>query len=158
MKNALIIGGSTGMGLDTAKRLAARGVAVTISGREGAKLKQAAAELKQAGATKVVTKSVDLYDRAQVDAFAGEIAAAPAHDYLVNSAADVAFHGSTLEATHQAERLRGHGLIGVSWHPFTFGIATLYVGTKPVPSGAAVAAFGRQARKIGLDRSSLKLG
>ena len=86
MKNALIIGGSTGMGLDTAKRLAARGVAVTITGREAAKLKQAAAELKQAGAPEVVTKSVDLYDRAQVDAFAGEIAAAPAHDYLVNSA------------------------------------------------------------------------
>jgi NAD(P)-dependent dehydrogenase (short-subunit alcohol dehydrogenase family) len=86
MKSALIIGGSTGMGLDTAKRLAARGAAVTIIGREAAKLKQAAAELKNAGAPKVVTKSVDLYDRAQVDALAGEIAAAPAQDYLVNSA------------------------------------------------------------------------
>src|SRR4051794_19254218 len=30
-----------------------------------------------------------------------------------------------------AERLRGHGLLDVSWRPFTFGIATLYVGTKP---------------------------
>jgi demethylmenaquinone methyltransferase/2-methoxy-6-polyprenyl-1,4-benzoquinol methylase len=30
-----------------------------------------------------------------------------------------------------ADRLRGHGLIDVAWHPFTFGIATLYVGTKP---------------------------
>jgi demethylmenaquinone methyltransferase/2-methoxy-6-polyprenyl-1,4-benzoquinol methylase len=29
-----------------------------------------------------------------------------------------------------AERLRRHGLIDVAWHPFTFGIATLYVGTK----------------------------
>jgi len=29
-----------------------------------------------------------------------------------------------------AERLRGHGLTDVRWHPFTFGIATLYVGTK----------------------------
>jgi demethylmenaquinone methyltransferase/2-methoxy-6-polyprenyl-1,4-benzoquinol methylase len=29
-----------------------------------------------------------------------------------------------------AERLRGHGLRDVVWHPFTFGIATLYVGTK----------------------------
>jgi demethylmenaquinone methyltransferase/2-methoxy-6-polyprenyl-1,4-benzoquinol methylase len=29
-----------------------------------------------------------------------------------------------------AERLRGHGLTGVTWHPFTFGIATLYVGVK----------------------------
>src|SRR5262249_53886962 len=30
-----------------------------------------------------------------------------------------------------AERLRGHGLTDVRWHPLTFGIATLYVGTKP---------------------------
>ena len=30
-----------------------------------------------------------------------------------------------------AERLRGHGLTGVTWRPFTFGIATLYVGVKP---------------------------
>jgi demethylmenaquinone methyltransferase/2-methoxy-6-polyprenyl-1,4-benzoquinol methylase len=33
-----------------------------------------------------------------------------------------------------ADRLRGHGLVDVTWHPFTFGIATLYIGTKPVPS------------------------
>jgi demethylmenaquinone methyltransferase/2-methoxy-6-polyprenyl-1,4-benzoquinol methylase len=30
-----------------------------------------------------------------------------------------------------AERLRGHGLTEVTWQPFTFGIATLYVGVKP---------------------------
>jgi demethylmenaquinone methyltransferase/2-methoxy-6-polyprenyl-1,4-benzoquinol methylase len=29
-----------------------------------------------------------------------------------------------------AERLRGHGLKEVRWYPFTFGIATLYVGVK----------------------------
>ena len=29
-----------------------------------------------------------------------------------------------------AERLRGHGLTDVKWHPLTFGIATLYTGTK----------------------------
>jgi demethylmenaquinone methyltransferase/2-methoxy-6-polyprenyl-1,4-benzoquinol methylase len=29
-----------------------------------------------------------------------------------------------------AERLRSRGLTNVHWHPFTFGIATLYVGTK----------------------------
>jgi len=30
-----------------------------------------------------------------------------------------------------AERLRRHGLVDVHFHPFTFGIATLYVGVKP---------------------------
>ncbi len=31
-----------------------------------------------------------------------------------------------------AAKLRAHGLKDVAWHPLTFGIATLYVGTKPV--------------------------
>lgn len=30
-----------------------------------------------------------------------------------------------------AERLRRHGLVDVRWHSLTFGIATLYIGTKP---------------------------
>ena len=34
-----------------------------------------------------------------------------------------------------AERLRGHGLVDVSWHPMTFGIATLYIGTKKEAQG-----------------------
>ncbi len=34
------------------------------------------------------------------------------------------------DGEHLAQRLRRHGLIDVRWHPFTFGIATLYVGTK----------------------------
>ena len=35
-----------------------------------------------------------------------------------------------------AERLRGHGLVDVKWHAMTFGIATLYVGTKPASRAA----------------------
>ena len=74
------------MGFDVAKRLAAHGAAVTISGRDAAKLEKAAAALRQAGAQRVTTKSVDLYNHAQVDAFAGEISSGPAFDHLVNSA------------------------------------------------------------------------
>jgi len=37
-----------------------------------------------------------------------------------------------------AERLRRHGLTDVRWHPFTFGIATLYVGVKRTPSNGAI--------------------
>lgn len=85
MKNALIIGGSTGMGFDTAKRLALSGDAVTITGRDTSKLEAAAAALRQEGAPRVITKSVDLYNREQVDAFATEISTGPAFDYLVNS-------------------------------------------------------------------------
>lgn len=86
MKTALIIGGSSGIGLETARRLAAHGVAVTITGRSVTKLEQAAAGLTQAGAPRVATKSADLLDHAAVDALAAEIAAGTAYDYLVNSA------------------------------------------------------------------------
>ncbi|HVS35513.1 MAG TPA: bifunctional demethylmenaquinone methyltransferase/2-methoxy-6-polyprenyl-1,4-benzoquinol methylase UbiE [Gemmataceae bacterium] len=36
-----------------------------------------------------------------------------------------------------AEKLRGHGLVEVKWHPLTFGIATLYVGKKAVSASPA---------------------
>ncbi|HBI45377.1 MAG TPA: bifunctional demethylmenaquinone methyltransferase/2-methoxy-6-polyprenyl-1,4-benzoquinol methylase UbiE [Planctomycetales bacterium] len=36
-----------------------------------------------------------------------------------------------------AAKLRGHGLIDVKWHPLTFGIATLYIGTKAVSASPA---------------------
>ncbi len=86
MKTALIIGGSTGMGLDTAKRLGARGVAVTITGRDTAKLTRASAAIAPTGASHVTTRSVDLYQRAEVDEFIRLLAAGPAFDYVVNSA------------------------------------------------------------------------
>ena len=86
MKNALINGGSTGMGLDTAKRLGARGVTVTITGRDSAKLDKAAIAIEKAGSPRVTTKAVDLYDRPQVDGFARELSTGTAFDYLVNSA------------------------------------------------------------------------
>ncbi len=87
-KSAIIVGGSTGMGLDTAKRLAARGVSVTIIGRSQEKLDSAAAEITAAGAPEVNTRSLDLYDTAAVDAYVAELDACTAcgPDYLVNAA------------------------------------------------------------------------
>ena len=49
---------------------------------------------------------------------------ADAYDYLPQSVLEFP-DGEAL-----AERLRRHGLNHVVWHPLTFGIATLYVGTK----------------------------
>lgn len=48
-----------------------------------------------------------------------------AYRYLPDSVAEFP-NGEAL-----AERMRHHGLRDVRWHPFTFGIATLYVGRKP---------------------------
>ncbi len=87
-KSAIIIGGSTGMGLDAAKRLGARGVSVTIIARCQDKLDAAAREITAAGAPEVTTKSLDLYDQAAVDSYIAELSACSAcgPDYLVNSA------------------------------------------------------------------------
>lgn len=86
MKNALILGGSTGIGFDSAKRLASRGVSLTLVGRSQEKLDLAADQLTAAGAPGVETRSVDLYDRAAVDGLIAELEASPTvFDYLVNA-------------------------------------------------------------------------
>ena len=75
------------MGLDIAKRLGKRGIAVTILGRREDKLSSAVAEITEAGAPAVATFSVDLYDRAAVDTYIQAIRSDEmAFDSLVNAA------------------------------------------------------------------------
>jgi demethylmenaquinone methyltransferase/2-methoxy-6-polyprenyl-1,4-benzoquinol methylase len=60
----------------------------------------------------------------------------PCVGQLISRSKDNAYHylpASVMEfpdGEPLAERLRGHGLTEVKWYPMTFGIATLYVGTK----------------------------
>ncbi|MBB6430404.1 hypothetical protein HNQ40_002210 [Algisphaera agarilytica] len=82
---ALIIGGTTGMGLETAKQLAGRGIPVHIVGRNPERLEVARAEIAELGT--VQTSQLDLYDRGAVQAFANDLKAqATPIGYLVNSA------------------------------------------------------------------------
>jgi demethylmenaquinone methyltransferase/2-methoxy-6-polyprenyl-1,4-benzoquinol methylase len=66
----------------------------------------------------------------------------PTIGQLISRSRDSAYHylpASVLEfpdGEALADRLRGHGLVDVRWYPFTFGIATLYVGAK---AGGSVA-------------------
>ena len=83
-ERALIICGSTGMGLATAKRLVQRGVDVHLVARDDAKLAKAAQELPGPGA--VTTSSVDLYDDEAVDRFVATLADSDPYAYLVNAA------------------------------------------------------------------------
>lgn len=69
--SALIVGGSTGMGKASARRLLERGVAVTLAARDTQKLALAADELSALG--EVNTQTLDLYDRDSVAALAGRI-------------------------------------------------------------------------------------
>jgi NAD(P)-dependent dehydrogenase (short-subunit alcohol dehydrogenase family) len=84
-KTALIIGGSTGIGRATAKRLLERGVGVHLVARNEERLAQAKSELSALGP--VETSSVDLYDEASVDRFAASLRDSEDHvQYLVNAA------------------------------------------------------------------------
>jgi NAD(P)-dependent dehydrogenase (short-subunit alcohol dehydrogenase family) len=82
---AFIVGGSSGMGKETAKRLLRRGGEVLIVARKAEKLAQVKAELAVEGP--VQTAAVDLYDEAQVDAFIARVKQENRQiKYLVNAA------------------------------------------------------------------------
>ena len=82
---ALIVGGSSGMGKQTAKRLLDRGVEVLLLARHKARLEEAKTELEKAGS--VQTAMIDLYDETQVDTLIGRLSKEERHiKYLVNAA------------------------------------------------------------------------
>lgn len=82
---ALIVGGSSGMGKETARRLIRRGVEPIILSHNQARLKEASSELEVEGT--VQTVDVNLYDEAQVDNFIDRIKQEERHiKYLVNAA------------------------------------------------------------------------
>jgi NAD(P)-dependent dehydrogenase (short-subunit alcohol dehydrogenase family) len=82
---AIIIGGSSGIGKQTAKTLLERNVAVTLVANNSKKLEEAKKELDSFGT--VIVESVNLYDQNQVDLFIENIKNTSHHvDYLVNAA------------------------------------------------------------------------
>ena len=82
---ALVVGGSSGIGKATAKKLLERGAEVILLGRNATKLAAAKAELSELGA--VETTAVDLHDESQTQAFIEQLDADERHlRYLVNAA------------------------------------------------------------------------
>ncbi len=82
---ALVVGGSSGIGKQTAQRLLKRGVEVMLLARDPEKLKAAKTDLEAYGP--VQTATVDLYDDGQVDEFIGKLETKARHiKYLVNAA------------------------------------------------------------------------
>jgi short-subunit dehydrogenase len=82
---ALIVGGSSGMGKATARRLLLRGSDVILVSRNPERLEAAKNELSGEG--RVQTVVVDLYDEVRVDGFIDQINREQRHlKYLVNAA------------------------------------------------------------------------
>ncbi len=82
---ALIVGGSSGIGKQTAQRLIDRGVAVMLLAHNQTKLEAARAELATSGA--VETVAIDLYDVDQVAQLIARLKDETRHiKYLVNAA------------------------------------------------------------------------
>ena len=88
-KVVLLTGGSRGLGLVLARRLADRGARLAICARDTDALERAEVELRQRGA-EVLALPCDLTDRAQIDAFVAETVERFGHvDVLVNNAGTI---------------------------------------------------------------------
>lgn len=84
---AIVVGGSSGMGKETAKRLVQQGISVKILARDGNKLAQTKTELEALGLARVETVQIDLYQAQQVQEFCASIRQEKRHlAYLVNAA------------------------------------------------------------------------
>jgi NAD(P)-dependent dehydrogenase (short-subunit alcohol dehydrogenase family) len=144
----LIAGGSSGMGLATARRCLEAGAAVTIAGRSAERLEAARINLGAPPALQVV--EVDIGEEAQVVSL---FARTGSLDHIVSTAADIRgayqllpeleladaqrvvrskFFGPLLLAKHGAPRLAATGSL-----TFTSGVAAY----RPAPRGSVVAAI-----------------
>lgn len=108
-KVALIVGGTTGMGLKTAEALLKQGLVVKIIGRRSDRLEAASKALSQFGA--VETQATDLYDRRLVDELIDSIGSDDRHiAFLVNAAGTfnpkpfLDHDGSDFDSYHELNR------------------------------------------------------
>ncbi len=86
-KLALIIGGSSGMGLETARLLRAQGTDLILVGSKQAKLDAARSDLETASDGEIETYAVDLYDAKAVEGFIETLNGLGRRiDHLVNAA------------------------------------------------------------------------
>ena len=83
-KNALIVGGTSGIGLEVAKLLLTQGIAVTLVGKNQDKINSARNSLGALG--KIIGTKADITQPADLQRLTNMLAAEEGFDYLVNAA------------------------------------------------------------------------
>jgi NAD(P)-dependent dehydrogenase (short-subunit alcohol dehydrogenase family) len=126
-KHAIVTGAASGIGVETARALAAAGAAVTLAVRDTAAGKRVAAEIQASGETSVDVGTLDLSDLSSIAAFVR--AWSGPLDILVNNAGVMAVQELTLSPS-------GHELQFATNHLGHFALA---VGLHDALAGAAAA-------------------
>ena len=111
-KNALVCGGSRGLGRACAEALAAEGVNLTLVARDPATLDAAAAAMRESGGVAVATVAGDI---TTAEGQAAAIEACPQPDILVNNAGDAPPRGDCLQwgRDQWQKAIEAHMLTGI---------------------------------------------
>lgn len=139
----VIIGGSSGIGLETAKLAAAEGAEIIIASRSAHKLEQARAAI--GAEAKVRTYTLDLTDEGQVQNFFAEL---EVFDHLVVSAAETGGGAFLSTATSAARKLMDNKFWGQYY-------AAKYGAPKLNPAGSITLFSGIVAFKSMIGSSML---
>ena len=133
-QTVVLIGGSAGIGLETARRARAEGADVTLTGRDPDRLEQAAREV---GAQR--TAAFDAYDTAALQAFFADIPA-PIDHVMVTAGA--LHYGPLLEMTADEVRqtLSDHAVLGLE--------VARHAAPKMRPGGTLLLMGGTGGRRI----------
>jgi NAD(P)-dependent dehydrogenase (short-subunit alcohol dehydrogenase family) len=135
-QTVVVIGGSAGIGLETARRALAEGADVVLVGRNQERLSEAAGEL---GATS--TAAVDASDPRALEAFFGELEASIDH-VLVTAGSPYYSRLDDMDFGEARQALQEHPML-------MFGVAR-YAGPKVRPGGSLLFMGGTGGRAPGV--------